>query len=220
MLDIKDFMNIKTYEYEGDPREPVWQQLKDMLDARILSGPVLEFGVFEGLSMNVMAKHAPDVQFYGFDSFEGLPESWKFNKHITIGKNKFNVGGKLPEVPDNVTLIRGWYDKTAKAWKQFNHPNISMLHIDCDLYSSTKTVFDALNSRIVRGTIIVFDELSDFRLIKNPSAVMHEHAVRKVYHNWQEGEWKALNEWIEEYDRVVLPVSRTYGTACAVLVDK
>ena len=35
---------------------------------------------------------------------------------------------------------------------------IALLHVDCDLYSSTKTIFDNLHPYIKKGTIIVFDE--------------------------------------------------------------
>lgn len=40
----------------------------------------LEFGTWKGESINVLSKIMPDVIFYGFDSFEGLPNTegiWK-----------------------------------------------------------------------------------------------------------------------------------------------
>jgi len=51
-------------------------------------------------------------------------------------------------------------------------------HIDCDLYSSTKTVFDWLKPRIRAGTI-VFDEYFN-------------------YPNWHQHEFKAFKEFVEE----------------------
>ena len=33
-----------------------------------------------------------------------------------------------------------------------------LVWVDCDLYSSTKTVLDALAERMVPGTVLVFDE--------------------------------------------------------------
>ena len=44
------------------------------------------------------------------------------------------------------------------------------MHVDCDLYSSTKTVLDALAGRIRAGTVIVFDEYHNF-----PGWREHEH---------------------------------------------
>ena len=39
----------------------------------------LEFGVFSGRTINHLSSEYPDLKFYGFDSFEGLPESWRSN---------------------------------------------------------------------------------------------------------------------------------------------
>ncbi len=54
------------------------------------------------------------------------------------------------------------------------------MHIDCDLYSSTKTIFDNLAEQIVPGTVIVFDEYFN-------------------YPNWQQHEHKALQEFVNEH---------------------
>ena len=55
----------------------------------------------------------------------------------------------------------------------------SFVFMDCNLYSSTKTVLDLLKSRIVKDTIIVFDEFFN-------------------YPGWQNGEFKAFMEYTEE----------------------
>ena len=39
-------------------------------------GPIIEFGVAEGGSINRMADENPDRTLDGFDSFKGLPEDW------------------------------------------------------------------------------------------------------------------------------------------------
>lgn len=56
---------------------------------------------------------------------------------------------------------------------------ISYLHIDSNLYSSAKTIFNFIGDRIVVGTIIVFDEYFN-------------------YPGWQNDEFKAFNEFIVE----------------------
>ena len=55
------------------------------------------------------------------------------------------------------------------------------MHIDCDLYSSTKEIFDAVRNNVVDGTIIVFDEYFS-------------------YDGWQNHEFKAFQEFIQETD--------------------
>jgi hypothetical protein len=54
-------------------REALWH----MYLSAITDGKALEFGVCNGHSINYMAAVRPEASFHGFDSFNGLPESWK-----------------------------------------------------------------------------------------------------------------------------------------------
>lgn len=83
---------------------------------------------------------------YGFDSFEGLPEPW-YGKY---GKGAFARVGLL-EVPDNVTLVKGWFDDTLHGFLAEHPGPLAFLHVDCDLYSSTIYAFDQLQDRVVPG---------------------------------------------------------------------
>ena len=65
-------------------------------------------------------------------------------------------------MPDNVQLHRGLFDRTLPGWLHDNIGPVTFLHIDCDLYSSTQSIFKALADRIVPGTIIVFDEYFNY----------------------------------------------------------
>ena len=48
----------------------------------------------------------PNSQFLGFDSFEGLPETW--NKNNKAGT--FDAGGRMPMIDDTpVKFIKGWF---------------------------------------------------------------------------------------------------------------
>jgi hypothetical protein len=53
---------------------------------------------------------------------------------------------------------------------------IALLHIDCDLYSSTQSVFSYLHKKIVPGTLIVFDEYFNY-----PTWERHEYAAFQEY---------------------------------------
>ena len=52
------------------------------------------------------------------------------------------------------------------------------MYIDSDLYSSAKTILEALTDRIVQGTIIVFDEYFNYPNWKN-----HEFKAFKQFTN-------------------------------------
>jgi len=169
-------------------------------------GEILEFGVFRGRSITTIANTMSGRTVYGFDSFIGLPEEWKRTNTSTYERGHFKT--KLPHVPSNVKLVQGFFDDSLPVWIEEHQPKtIAFLHIDSDLYSSAKTVLTLLNDYIIPGTIIVFDELCDW-------------SGKRVYDFWEEGEWKALHEWMDEYDREVSPISRTTKFAAAVKVIK
>jgi hypothetical protein len=141
------------------------------------AGLMLEFGVFSGSTINFMAKKTTNT-IYGFDSFEGLPESWGRTDMI-FNKGAFNLKGKLPKVHQNVKLIKGWFNETLPKFLEEHTGPITFLHIDCDLYSSTKTIFDLVKGRLAPGCVIVFDELLN-------------------YPGWEIHEWKAWWEMVDE----------------------
>ena len=95
---------------------------------------------------------------HGFDSFEGLPEDWKAGEQ----KGSYSTGGRLPVVPDNVRLHKGWFEHSLPPFLQQHNEPVSLVHIDCDLYSSTLTVLEQLADRFIEGSVIVFDDFLGF----------------------------------------------------------
>ncbi|MDQ3288180.1 MAG: class I SAM-dependent methyltransferase [Pseudomonadota bacterium] len=145
------------------------------LRERRTPGMVLEFGVASGKSIDFIAKNLPQETIYGFDSFEGLPEDW------ISSYRKGHFAQKVPQVADNVELVVGLFDETLPGFLARHPDDVSYLHIDCDLYSSTRSILQLLGGRIRAGTVIVFDEYFNY-----PSWRQHEH--------------KAFMEFVEERD--------------------
>lgn len=120
----------------------------------------LEFGVFQGASLRqwtTLLKH-PDTFFHGFDSFVGLPEDWR-----VVSKDEFNLKGVLPQFNDpRVKLFKGWFSETLPGYLAgfAPHPNL-VVHIDADLYSSTKYVLDQIRPFLRPGSVLIFDEIFD-----------------------------------------------------------
>jgi hypothetical protein len=119
-------------------------------------GMFLEFGVWTGGTINFTAKHHPDKVIHGFDAFMGLPDKW--GEH-PVGH--LNLDGAPPEVEDNVNLHIGYFADTLPGFLDKYDEPAAFVHIDCDIYSSTVTVLDALRPRLRPGTVIVFDEYFD-----------------------------------------------------------
>ena len=144
-----------------------------MLEANS-QGMVLEFGVRFGNSIRMLAKLAKQ-EVHGFDSFEGLPDVWHHEP-----KGSYTTKGVMPEVPSNVTLYKGWFDQTLPEFLKQHDEYVRLINVDCDTYSSTKTVLDLLAPRIKSGTVIVFDEY-----------IGNQH--------WREDEFKAFQEAVSHH---------------------
>lgn len=143
------------------------------IEIMTLGGTILDLGVYKGASTRALARIFPGETIHGFDSFEGLPEDWSHVLKGAFGELK----GVLPDMPNNVKLYKGWFEDTLPIWrKSFGSRPISLLRIDCDIYASTKTIFDILDDMVTSDTWIVFDELIGYR-------------------GWEQHEYKAFREF-------------------------
>ncbi len=133
-------------------------------------GMILEFGVGEGTSLGWLQEELPERRVVGFDSFEGLPEDWR------SGFPQGFFGHVNPEDFDGRELCIGWFEDTIPAFFAANDDPIALLHVDCDLYSSTVTVLEACMPRMVDGGVIVFDEFFNY-----PAWEQHEAKAWREY---------------------------------------
>lgn len=125
------------------------------------TGLWLEFGVASGTSLEKLARMNYPNLVYGFDSFLGLPEAWK-----GFEAGHFSSNGKVPNMQStNVEFICGLFEDTVAGFLFMQTNYISLVHIDCDLYKSTKTVLNAIGKSCLglNGFICVFDELVNYR---------------------------------------------------------
>jgi hypothetical protein len=202
---VRAAISSSDFESEHLRHAAIYKSRRDLFtacleqSAQIPGGLNMEFGVYKGDSINMLAKLAPDRTIWGFDSFEGLPEQWT----IESKKGAFDVGGKLPKVRKNVALVKGFYSDTLPKFSAENKTEaVSFLHVDCDLYSATREIFHFLGDRFRPGTVIVFDEYYN-------------------YPDWLWHEYKAWMEFVEERN-----VKFTYlafiriGTQVAVRIDE
>ena len=146
---IQNIPNINTY-----PLTYVFETLKLQHKPNTLW---LEFGVASGNTINYISKFTND-KVYGFDSFEGLPEKWREG----FDQGAFSTYGVLPQVNNNVELIKGWFEKTLPTFIKNHNKKVSFIHMDADLYSSTKCILNNLKEYIDTDCIIVFDELVNY----------------------------------------------------------
>jgi hypothetical protein len=132
-----------------------------------------EFGMFRGFSFwfaeQVSRQYANgSLRFFGFDSFEGLPQAT-----LKVEDSTFFVGqfrGSYEAVCENlkrwktdltkVSLFKGWYSDAFfhSLEKQNSFPPISICLIDVDLYDSCIPVLEFIRPHLVEGSILIFDD--------------------------------------------------------------
>jgi len=204
-LDIEHFHHAEVFPGKvGDKLRK--RHLSTVWDLAKQPGYTLEFGVFNGFTLNALARHCNPETVWGFDSFEGLPESWNMRHDQGLAAGYFAVD-KLPQVETNAELVVGWFNDTLPNWLDIYTQPVRLVHIDCDIYSSALYVLDTLNSRIRPGTVIVFDELYAWH---HPDS----------YTNWHQGEYLALKHWMEIHDREIEVLYRTDYFQCSIVVRK
>jgi len=120
----------------------------------------LEFGVWKGESILYFAERNRNdsSRFFGFDSFEGLPEKWGPNP-----KGTFDRGGVIPNTKDaRIRFIKGWFqDSWDSAYGSIRDclGGSFAVHYDADLYSSTLFALTKVDS-FKRSYIAIFDEFT------------------------------------------------------------
>lgn len=149
MNDVDEIEKLGSYNWSSK------EYFHKTIDNLEIDGLWLEFGVASGRTINIISEKTENKVF-GFDTFTGLPEDWGNGWQA---KGAFSQDGELPKVNSNVELIVGLFQDTLESFLEKNPSQAAYIHIDCDLYSSTKYVLDQLESRIVPGTIISFDEI-------------------------------------------------------------
>lgn len=145
-----------------------WSVFDRAVNLSDTSRPFYEFGVWMGDSFKYLMRSFDTG--YGFDTFKGLPETWR-----SVPKGTYTSYGLIPQI-DGAQFVVGEFDETLPKFFEKTHPKASLINFDADLYSSTLCALMNAGPIIDVDTILIFDEF-----------IINE--------NWQEDEFKALNEF-------------------------
>jgi len=151
---------------------------KKSLEAITVEGMNMEFGVMSGGTINSISNIIPNKTVYGFDSWLGLPDDFTA---------RYPAGVFVQEIPKtfnpNVELVVGMIETTLPRFLERHPEKIAFVHMDVDIYSSTKYVLDTLAPRIQVGTVIQFDEIFE---------------AEEGW--WYLGEFNAWNDFVKEHN--------------------
>ncbi|MFZ0832676.1 MAG: class I SAM-dependent methyltransferase [Mycobacterium sp.] len=179
--DLRVTDETATFVFEHMPKAAVFWHPHDTLRFALgeIKGPgmALEFGVATGTTLAIIADTvAGDRAVFGFDSFEGLPETWRTG---------FETGEFAQQPPRDIpgaTLVTGLFEDSLPAFLAEHDEPVAFAHLDADLYSSTKTVLDLLGDRLAPDAVLLFDEFFN-------------------YPGWQRHEYKAFQEFLARTSR-------------------
>jgi hypothetical protein len=172
---ITSLMTQVEYDYAAS--------LLEALEAAGIRGPVVEFGVFQGEWLHVLidACEARGLsrQFFGFDSFQGLPAPSVAADLDCFQEGQFAAG--LEQVArrletqrrDNVELVPGWFSDTLPTPRVQAIRDISYARVDCDLYGPALECLRYLGPRLADGAVLVFDDWT-FDLTKGETLAFAE----------------------------------------------
>lgn len=120
------------------------------------AGCVVEVGVYEGASLYIMASAHPDRQFYGYDTFAGMPPATQYDNVHKAGDfmTSPDIAGEYLKPLDNVTLIQGVYPKSDIVRPE----GIALAHVDVDLYQSTYEALCHIAPVMLKGGRIYCDD--------------------------------------------------------------
>jgi hypothetical protein len=156
--------------------------------APTLEGDYIEFGVFVGTSLGAAVRAFDRAgvtrgRFFGFDSFEGLPEgsesdgwtSGTFAASRSVTEWNLTRQGVL----DRVTLVEGWFDDTctAETVERYGLGGVLVAMIDCDTYSSSKLALDFVEPLLAESAVLIFDDW----YTRNPDGTEME-GQRRAFH--------------------------------------
>ncbi len=172
-------------------------------------GDYLEFGVFNGNSIGSMYLACKELKIdsmrlFGFDAFEGLPAGsekeddgvWKKGFYSCSFDQMKSCLAKRNVDAENITWIKGWYDQTLnnETRQKFNLGKFGLVFVDCDTYSSSKTVLDFLAPLIKEPVIICFD---DWKL--------NDLDIKEM------GEYKSFNEFLDKNPNLKAEEIKSYN---------
>lgn len=165
--------------YRGTDRAAAWEFKREFfwntfkaLDFNGIAGDYAEFGSHGGvtfcLAFDQMRRRKMQRHMWAFDSFQGLPETsstkddhprWK-EGHMSTDVDAFHRICRSHEIPeDTYTVVPGFYEDTLTQMPADAPPaHIALAYIDCDMYSSTKTVLQFLAPRLKHGMVLAFDD--------------------------------------------------------------
>jgi Macrocin-O-methyltransferase (TylF) len=153
-----------------------FQKTFDFLTDNRIHGDYHEYGCHRCRTFRMVLtearRHAvPDMKFFAFDSFEGLPEptsdasieTWQRGA-LTTSEDTFRAMVENHGIyVDRVKTVKGFYSESLTGVRRQHfmdeESKIALVNVDCDLYESAVPVFEFIDPLLQEGSVIYIDDL-------------------------------------------------------------
>jgi O-methyltransferase len=147
----------RSWDYNR--REKLYEAIISQENLDSLAVDYFEFGVAGGSSFRWWLDHNnnPGSRFYGFDTFEGLPEDFG-----PFAKGTMAVALESLNITDTrAGFYKGLFQDTLIPFlDQYKSERRKLIHMDADIFSATLFTLSQLYRHLREGDIIMFDEFA------------------------------------------------------------
>ena len=156
---VKGYNDFYQEEWDYTRRFILYDAIAKQED--LLSQPFdyFEFGVAGGFSFKwwLEKNQQSGSRFFGFDTFEGLPEKWG-----AFEKGSMAYAMESLQINDSrAGLYKGLFQETLNPFlDQYDNRNRKLIHIDSDLFSAAIFVMTQMYRFLKPGDILLFDEFA------------------------------------------------------------
>ena len=170
-MEIEEYFDFVDREYAT-----FFQKAFQMLGFNGIDGDYLEFGCHGARTFPIAYRawlastNRGNRHFWAYDSFAGLPEPtdardshrmWKpgsYNTAQDVFVDKCLAAGVGR---DRFTVVPGYFSETLRSEQTASSRQpgeVALAFVDCDMFSSTKTVLEYLKPKLKHGMVIAFDD--------------------------------------------------------------
>lgn len=151
-----------------------------------MDGDFVEVGCYEGGSARLLCEVLGNRSLHLFDTFEGLPKSTEKDRSVyskSEKKNKKQYACSLESVQTylkdykNVSYYKGIFPDSAAPVENMK---FSFVHMDVDLYESTKACLEFFYPRMIPGGIMLSHDYSMLAGVKSAFFEFLENKPEKL----------------------------------------
>lgn len=206
-----------------DVRSSTFVDALEYINYERIPGDIVECGVFGGISLALLARAARfdakgmTRRIVGVDSFDGLPASESAHARWREGDCRemhsphplLPVGAPVSRqatlelfekcglaAPD---LYEGRFDVILPRVVPAQLREIALLHVDCDLYESTRDMFDAVAPALQDGTLVLFDDWFHYKGHPRKGEARAFHEFLDAHPDWHAVQWRTYATFCNAY---------------------